>query len=302
MARTEDIDFSCKHHILIRSADGSLQPMDEPYFEVEVIAPGTWKILSSGDYCYLVEGGEEAIAIDGGYGAGNIRAFMQTLTDRPVRNIINTHDHFDHTASNGYFEKAYMSAETAPLATIPFLSFAGIEFPTDYEKVIVDEGDVLDLGGRTLEIFKIPDHAVGSIAMLDRKERLLFTGDEFFDMPMGKTLRVGVRTFFGNLEKLMAHRQEFDRLAAGGGVLSASLLDGYYRCAQYILEGHEGSADPGAGGPPLQPAGSEGRIIYDRRMPHPEDMHPDEPEPDPNLRRMDYAGVKIIYDVTKVNS
>ena len=300
MARTEDIDFSCKHHILIRSADGSLQPMDEPYFEVEVIAPGTWKILSSGDYCYLVEGENEAIAIDGGYGAGNIRAFMQGLTSKPVRGIINTHDHFDHTASNGYFDMAYMSAETAPLATIPFPSFAGIEFPTDYEKIIVDEGDIIDPGARPLEIFKIPDHAPGSIAMLDRKERLLFTGDEFFDMPMGKNLRVSVRTFFTNLEKLMAHRQEFDRLAAGGGVLSAALIDGYYRCAQYILEGHEGSAAPGKGGPPPQPAGPEGRIIYDRRLPHPEDSHPD--VPNPNLRCMEYAGVRIVYDVTKVNS
>ena len=296
----KEIDFSCKHHILIRSADGSLQPMDEPYYEVEVITPGTWKILSSGDFCYLVEGGNEAIAIDSGYGAGNIRAFMQGLTKKPLRNIINTHDHFDHTANNAYFEKAYMSAETAPLATKPFPSFAGIDFPTDYEKVIVDDGDVLDLGGRTLEFFKIPDHAVGSIAMLDRKERLLFTGDEFMDMPMGKDLHVGVRTFYGYLEKLEAHRAEFDRLAAGGGVLQASLMDAYMRCAAYILAGHEGTADFAAGGPPRQPAGPDGQIVYDRRMPHPEDMHTGEPDPD--RRCMEYAGVKIIYDVKLVNS
>ena len=166
------IDFSCKHDRLIRNSDGSLLPMDEPYYEVESVAPGTWKILSSGDYSSLVEGEEEAIAIDTGYGAGNIREYLQTLTDKPVKNVINTHDHFDHTANNAYFEIAYMSKETEPLATIPFPSFEGIEFPRDYKKVIVDDGDVIDLGGRTLTIFKIPDHAVGSIVMLDSREKL----------------------------------------------------------------------------------------------------------------------------------
>lgn len=297
----QEIDFSSKHHILIQNSDGSLLPMDEPYFESEKIAPGTWKILGSGDYCYLVEGEREAIAIDTGYGAGNIRAYMQTLTDRPLRNVINTHDHFDHTANNAYFEKAYMSAETAPLATRPFPSFAGIDFhPTEYEKVLVDDGDILDLGGRTLEFFKIPDHAVGSIAMLDRKERFLFTGDEFMKMPLGKVLHVGVRSFFNNMEKLMPHRGEFSQLAAGGGVLPAELLDSYYACAAYILEGHEGDPLPPDEEPPKEPEHPADQIVYDRMIPHPEDRPPRK-EPDPNVRCMLHAGVTIVYDLRKVN-
>ena len=112
------IDFSCKHDRLIRNSDGSLLPMDEPYYEVESVAPGTWQILSSGDYSYLVEGEEEAIAIDTGYGARNISAYLQTLTDNTVKNVINTHDHFDHPANNAYFEMAYMSTETEPLRCV----------------------------------------------------------------------------------------------------------------------------------------------------------------------------------------
>lgn len=42
------IDFSCKHHILIMDEDGSLQPMDEPYFRSEQIDPGTWLVRSEG--------------------------------------------------------------------------------------------------------------------------------------------------------------------------------------------------------------------------------------------------------------
>ena len=67
------IDFSPKHDCWIRNDDGSLSRMDEPYFRSEKLAEGVWRILSSGDYAYLLEGDEEALAIDCGYGAGNIR-------------------------------------------------------------------------------------------------------------------------------------------------------------------------------------------------------------------------------------
>ena len=119
-------------------------------------------------------GDDEAVSIDTGYGAGNLREYLQTLTDKPVRNVFNTHSHFDHTANNGYFEKAYMAPEAIPLATIPYRSFEGIDFIQDYERVPVDDGFVYDLGNRTLEVFKIPDHTRDGIALLDRKQRLLF--------------------------------------------------------------------------------------------------------------------------------
>lgn len=78
------IDFSPKHNVWLRNDDGSLNRMDEPYFKSWKLAGGVWRILSSGDYSYLVEGDDEALAIDSGYGAGNIREYMQTLTDKPV--------------------------------------------------------------------------------------------------------------------------------------------------------------------------------------------------------------------------
>ena len=78
------IDFSCKHHILLRDEDGTLRPMDEPYFRSERIADNTYQILSDGDYSYLVIGNDEAVLIDSGYGAGNIREYAASLTDRPL--------------------------------------------------------------------------------------------------------------------------------------------------------------------------------------------------------------------------
>lgn len=273
--------------------------MDEPYYRAELVAPGTWKILSAGDYSYLVEGEREAVSIDTGYGAGNLREYLQTLTNKPVRNVINTHSHFDHTANNGYFEKAFMAKEGLPFATVPYKSFEGIDFIQDYARVAVEEGFVYDLGGRTLEVFQIPDHTRDGIALLDRKERLLFTGDEL--MVMGKMLRVSLNTFCGYLEKLMAHRGAFDRLCAGAGVLDASLLDSFYACVKYILDGHKGEKHvPRPGGMPELPKGPNGETVYDRVRPHPGDGGVGKPMEPRDLYVMEYAGVRVIYDINQV--
>lgn len=297
MAR--NIDWSCKRHILLDNGNGTFSPMDEPYFRSEQIAPGTWKILSAGDYSYLVEGENEAVAIDTGYGAGNIREFLQTLTAKPVRNVINTHSHFDHTASNGYFETAYMAREGLDKATIPYKSFEGIQFIQDYPRIAVEDGFTYDLGGRTLEVFSIPDHTPDGIALLDKKERLLFTGDEF--MVMGKMLRVSVTTFHGYLEKLMVHRSEFDRLCAGGGVLPAALLDGFFECTKAILAGERGEKEtPYTRFMQEPPKGPNGETIYDRIRPHPGDGGAGKPTQLRELYVVERKGAKIIYSIDNV--
>ena len=291
------IDFSCKHDILIKNPDGSFSRMDEPFFEAELIAPNTWKILSSGDFSYLVVGEDEGVSIDTGYGAGNIREYLQTLTDKPVRNVINTHHHFDHTASNGYFEKALMHPNAFEYATIPYASFEGIDFPRDYEFVAVQNGDTYELGNRTLEFFWIPDHTPDGIAILDCKERIFFIGDELMPMPMGKTLKVPLKTFYGYMEMFMAHRHEYDRVFSGGGLFDIDYIERYHACAKAILEGNYGVPhEAKKGGPPMMPPGPNGELVYDRRMPHFGDGGAGKDAPAGNLYCLEYAGVKIVYD------
>lgn len=291
------IDFSCKHDILIKNPDGSFSRMDEPFFEAEQIAPNTWKILSSGDFSYLVVGEKEGISIDTGYGAGNLREYLQTLTDKPVCNVINTHHHFDHTAGNSYFEKAYMHPNAFDHATVPYASFAGINFPRDYEFVAVHDGDTYDLGERTLEFFWIPDHTPDGIAILDRKERIFFIGDELMPMPMGKTLNVPLKVFYGYLEMFMEHRHEYDRVYSGGGLFDVEYIEKYYACAREILNGNYGiPCDRHRGGPPMMAPGPNGELVYDRKIPHFGDGGAGKDTPQGNLYVLEFGGVKIVYD------
>ena len=294
------IDFSCKHDIWLEDEDGSLQRMDQPFFRAWPIAPGTWQILSDGDFSYMIEGEDEALLIDSGYGAGDIRAFAQSLTDKPLSRICNTHDHFDHTANNSYFDLAYMSRETRELATRPFPSFSGIDFPRDYPVKEVTDGDVIPLRGRDLRVFFIPDHAVGSLAFLDERARILFSGDEF--MVHGKALHGSVAHWAQMLEKLMPFRDRFDHLCAGAWpMMDASIVDNQLACARHILAGNEGERVQPGRFPGEERVDAEGRRIWKRRIPHSGDGPADINRDIEYKRVMRFAGTSITYDVRHID-
>ncbi len=145
----------------------------------------TWFInfMNGTENMYLLEGEERALLIDTGYGVGNLRAFVEKLTDKPIV-VANTHFHPDHAAGNGEFELAYMSAGAAldaPSVNNPgALPFDLTVLPhADYEKVYMGEGDVIELGGRMIEIFDVlPAHCNSSLFFLDRSHRMFFCGDE----------------------------------------------------------------------------------------------------------------------------
>ncbi len=302
----EAIDFSCKHDILIRHKDGTLTPMDEPYYEVTQINERTWQIMSSGDYHYLVVGDEFGAAIDTGYGAGNLREFLEQLCGKPVPWVIDTHHHFDHTANNCYFDTAYMDAAGVDLAAVPYASFSGITFPRDYETVTVTDGSIIPLPGRELEIFRVGDHTDDGIAILDRTERMLFVGDEI--MNGGKTLKHSVEKWHNDMAKLVPHRDEYDVIYGGGGLLDPDSVEKYYEASTRILNGEPG--DPKPDKPehphPVHAPRAEGEpIIYDCQFPHPEDV----PKGGPGTHHDDsgkaeyyWKGISVNYNTDKVHA
>ncbi|MBE6017221.1 MAG: MBL fold metallo-hydrolase [Lachnospiraceae bacterium] len=306
----EFIDFSCKHNILIKNPDGSFSPMDEPYFEVEQIDDTTWKILTSGDYTYLIAGDGEAMAFDTGYGAGNIRRYMESVCHLPVECAINSHDHFDHTAGNPYFEKVYMTEKGAKYATIPYPSFDGIDFHADeYERVVVHDGDIIPLKGRELEVIEIQDHAPSSLMVLDRKNRILFSGDEIFGAPF-KPLGRGLTSWVNGLRKIKDHIDEFDFALGGNGKLPKEHVLGFINVAEYALAHPEEAVKPeprkgGPGGPPAFPD-HDGHTVYDRMFPHSGDRTTYDPEDRPkakpeNMVMLEKDGYRIGFDITLIN-
>lgn len=299
MKDTKWLDFSCKSHILLEDEQGNRVPMSEPYFRVEEIAPKTWKILTDGDYSYLLEGEDDALLIDSGYGAGDIRAYCENMIGRPVSRIVNTHDHFDHTALNGLFDLAYMAEETVPLATVPFPSFEGITFSRDYDVEVVDDGSVIPLKGRDLLVFKIPDHAVGSIVLLDRKERILFVGDEI-GMPFGKPISTSVENWLRLMDKIVPFLPEFDIMYGGAGRIEKEIFTGLYENCQAILSGAEGEVQEPRPFNNWQKTDDEGHIIWKRKIPHPGDGPKHWNKDSEWKRKYGKEPTAIVYDIRRV--
>ncbi len=295
------IDFSPLHDVLIQNDDGTRQPMDVPYYRSKVIGPGVWQIESDGDFHYLIEGDKEALAIDSGYGAGNLRTYLQTLTRKPVRWIASTHFHFDHTANNAYFDRAFMSQGTAEKATIPYPSFKGVSFPRDYPTTIVTDGYTFHLGNRNVVVLVIGNHTNGGTAYLDAKSRILFSGDEI--MGRNEPVNVSVAQFAANMRKLQAHRSQFDRMAGGPGIFDATDADKYLAAAEAVLAGQEGTLPQPRGpgmGPPPAPTDTSGKTVYLRRMVRAPDRPANMGAPNPNARVMVSGDRQITYDARRV--
>ena len=176
--------------------------MNETY-EIIRIDDRTWRIEDGMVRCYLLAGAEKALLIDTGMTLKNAREIAEGLTDKPVE-LACTHGDPDHIAGNAAFPRFYMHPAEEP----NYRAFGGAG-----EIVPVREGDVLELGGRALEVVELPGHTPGSIALLDRTRRALISGDPIqtggiFMFGPGRDLK----QYYASLRKVQKRIPEFDAI------------------------------------------------------------------------------------------
>lgn len=243
-------------------------------------------ITGEGCDSYLLLGDNEGIMIDTGMSRRDLGAFVKTLTNLPVTKVINTHGHFDHTGGNGFFKEAYMHPKATKVAKVVFGDPG--DYPLDYEIKTVTEGDVIDIGNRKLEIFEIPAHSPGSIAILDTKYRILFSGDE---LESGQVLIMGTMGDMeagerdgtlldhqNNMKKLQKMEDRFDIIcpAHNGTPIAKDYIEAYIEAADLVFSGKdEGKKDIAS-------------PTYNQSQDHfPKDVE--------NYRRIEHKGASIIY-------
>ena len=217
------------------------------------ISEDTWIIsfMNGSQNIYLLEGGERALLIDTGWGAGNLRAHVEKLTGKPVV-VANTHGHLDHSGGNGEWESVMMlPGGEGDIYTCHRLPFDISKLPNpDYEHKLVHDGDVIELGGRTIELLDISAHSNGSLAFLDRKNGYLFVGDEMesAQVLMYETEAIPGYEFVLD-KKLRAHHANMLRLkglrgawhtlfpAHNGAPIAPSYLDDHIALTEHIYAG-----------------------------------------------------------------
>jgi glyoxylase-like metal-dependent hydrolase (beta-lactamase superfamily II) len=165
---------------------GNVYAFYEPRQEQEVLS-------------YLIMGDKRALLFDSGLGIGRLAEIVRRLTTLPVV-VLNSHTHFDHVGGNAEFSaiyavdsaftrenakghsNAYMLKNAGPSGACPPLpagfDFAKYSIQAFHIAHTVHDGEIIDLGGRPLEV--LPGHTPDALCLLDRKQKELFTGDTFY--------------------------------------------------------------------------------------------------------------------------
>ena len=142
----------------------------------------TWVIsfMNGTQYLFLLEGRDKALLIDTGYAVGNLRQYVEKLTDKPVV-VVNSHFHPDHSGGNGEWEEVMVSEDyalDAPSVLTTMGDLNALPYP-DYRKILLKDGDEIDLGDRIIRVYKVRNaHCHSHLYFLDVRERILFMGDE----------------------------------------------------------------------------------------------------------------------------
>lgn len=145
------------------------------YFNVKRVMDGVYHISDPindpATVCRtLVVGTEKALLFDTGYGIGDLRKLIASITNLPII-VVNSHGHIDHVSGNYQFSEVYIHPEDIPIQkkymirevkdyVVGYFKQRNLIFPENFGKedyvnnedkavlIPLEEGKVFDLGGR----------------------------------------------------------------------------------------------------------------------------------------------------------
>jgi len=183
-------------------------PISDPWFEVYKPARGVFAIYephqAEETISYLIVGEKRALLFDTGMGISDLKKVIAQLTKLPIV-VLNSHTHNDHVGDNWEFSTIYgmntdftrqnargsrpdAQAEITPGQICGALpkGFDEKAYATRPWQITAytHDGERFDLGNRTVEVMATPGHTPDAISLLDRSNRLLFSGDTYYPAPI----------------------------------------------------------------------------------------------------------------------
>jgi len=203
------------------------------------INDGTYSIEDNGVRSLLFIGKERALLVDTGFGAaGSMKEAVKALTGKPLTLVL-SHADQDHTGNCAEFDEAYIH----PSEMAYFFKNAKPGFPVRP----LWEGNTIDIGPRQFEVVLIPGHTPGSIALLDRHNRILVAGDS---ISAGPVFMFGeernIFAYIASMEKLIGMSGAFDTVYPSHGPLPlpAGQVQKCLAAAKKLLAGELPPAEP----------------------------------------------------------
>jgi glyoxylase-like metal-dependent hydrolase (beta-lactamase superfamily II) len=146
---------------------------DDMYVISNVAVPGLVTALVTNDGVLLVD---DKFEID----HDNIMAMLKTVTNQPVKYVINTHYHSDHSGGNAKLQAldALAVASTEARARMVAANQSG------QPDITVGNHAEIYIGGKAVQIHKVGSaHTDGDVVVLFPEQRVLAAGDIFANGP-----------------------------------------------------------------------------------------------------------------------
>ncbi len=112
-----------------------------------------------------------------------------------IDQVWNTHWHPDHTGGNAAVVAATRATLSAPAAEVARISGA------DH---LLGEGDTVRLGDHAAEVWAVPGHTLGHIALIFPDAAIAFVGDTMFAMGCGRLFEGSPEQMHASLTRLAA--------------------------------------------------------------------------------------------------
>lgn len=168
------------------------QNMDDVEIRVERVAPGVAVLFGRGGNIGLSHGSDGNVLIDDQYAplTERILAAVESVNPGPVRFVVNTHWHLDHSGGNqnlggrGAIIVAHDNVR-ARMSTDQFMARFDMTVPASpaaaLPVVTFTEGVTLHLNGDTIEVVHVPrGHTDGDAVIHWRRANIVHMGDLFF--------------------------------------------------------------------------------------------------------------------------
>ena len=160
---------------------------------------------------------------------------IRKTTKVPVRYVVNTHYHLDHTGGNSVFADAGATIiaqhNVRNWERTENLKFFGPN-PQPEQKARVEsltlpdlvyEGGLeLYLGGGPIVVHEFPGHTGGDSALFDPEANVVFTGDLFWNHHLPNLIDASTDKWIATLDKMLAHHPKATFVPGHGDVGTAT--------------------------------------------------------------------------------
>src|SRR5215471_5409950 len=199
-------------------------PMPAPDFAVKKLAEGVYAGINpdggrAGSNAGFIVGKDCVAVVDTFVSEAAARRLLEEIrkvTDLPIRFVVNTHYHLDHTGGNKVFAEAG-AAIIAHKNLAAWLRTENMKFfpnPTPEQKARVEglvvpqltytEGVDLDLGGRAVRVVYFPGHTGGDSVVFVPDANVLFAGDLGWNHHLPNLIDANTLAWIETLDKILA--------------------------------------------------------------------------------------------------